>query len=95
MRSSLALDVSGDEAETIRARRGMPVVSLSRVGVAENDALVCVEIYGTGDRGYYLLFRRDRTGRWSLTSELEAWEEPAKSWELPPEELPDGTVYEN
>ena len=89
----LTLDTGGDEAESVRARRRMPVVSLSRVGLADEDALLCVEIYGAGDRGYYLLFRRDGSGQWSLKSELEAWEEPAKSWELPPEELPDGTVY--
>ena len=91
----LTLDTSGDEAESVRARRRMPVVSLSRVGLAENDALLCVEIYGAGDRGYYLLLRRDGRGQWSLKSEMEAWEEPAQAWELPPEEMPDGTVYEN
>ena len=91
----LTLDASGAEAESVRARRGMPVMSLSRVGLADDDALLCVEIYGAGDRGYYLLFRRDRSGQWSLESEIEAWEEAAESWELPPEELPDGTAYEN
>ena len=89
----LVLDTSGAEAETIRARRGMPVVSLSRVGLAEDDALLCVEIFGAGDRGYYLLFRRDGGGEWALKSELAAWEEAAESWELPPEELPDGELY--
>ena len=89
----LLVDTSGAEPETIRARRGMPVVSLSRVGLAGNDALLCVEIYGAGDRGYYLLFRRDGRGNWALKSELAAWEEAAESWELPPEEMPDGELY--
>lgn len=89
----LLLDISDADEETIRARRGMPVVSLSRVGLAGNDALLCVEIYGAGDRGYYLLFRRDGRGDWSLESELAAWEEAAESWELPPEELPNGELY--
>lgn len=89
----LLVDTSGAEAETIRARRGMPVVSLSRVGLAGDDALLCVEIYGAGDRGYYLLFRRDGRGNWVLKSELAAWEEAAESWELPPEEMPDGELY--
>ena len=89
----LLVDTSDADPETIRARRGMPVVSLSRVGLAENDALLCVEIYGAGDRGYYLLLRRDGRGDWALTSELAAWEEAAESWELPPEELPDGELY--
>ena len=89
----LLLDDSDADAETIRARRGMPVVSLSRVGLAGDDALLCVEIFGAGDRGYYLLFRRDGRGDWTLKSELAAWEEAAESWELPPEELPDGELY--
>ena len=89
----LTLDTSGAEGETIRARRGMPVVSLSRVGLAGDDALLCVEIFGAGDRGYYLLFRRDGRGDWTFKSELAAWEDAAESWELPPEELPDGELY--
>lgn len=91
----LLLDNSDADAETIRARRGMPVVSLSRVGLAADDALLCVEIFGAGDRGYYLLFRRDGGGDWTLKSELAAWEEAAESWELPPEELPDGELYDD
>lgn len=93
--AKLHVDTSLAEAETIRARRGMPVVSLSRVGLAGDDALLCVEIFGAGEKGYYLLFRRDGDGRWSLRSELPAWEEAAESWELPPEELPDGELYVN
>ena len=89
----LLLDTSDADAETIRARRGMPVVSLSRVGLAGHDALLCVEIFGAGDRGYYLLFRRDGRGNWALKSELAAWEEAAEPWELAPEELPDGEPY--
>lgn len=88
-------DASAADAETIRFRRGMPVVSVSRVGLAGDDALLCVEIFGAGARGFYLLYRRDAGGRWSLTSELSAWEEAAESWELPPEELPDGELYED
>ena len=91
----LLLDDRDADAEAIRARRGMPVVSLSRVGLAGDDALLCVEIFGAGDRGYYLLLRRDGRGDWALKSELAAWEEAAKSWELPPEELPDGELYED
>lgn len=90
----LRVDASTADAETIRARRGMPVVSLSRVGLAGDDALLCVEIFGAGDRGFYLLFRRDTRGNWSLKTELSAWEDAAESWELPPEELPDGELYE-
>ena len=91
----LLVDDSDADAERIRARRGMPVVSVSRVGLAEDDALLCVEIFGVGDRGYYLLFRRDGRGDWALKSELAAWEDAAESWELQPEELPDGELYED
>ena len=92
--SRLRLDAGEGDAEAIRARRRMPVVSLSRIGIAGDEALLCVEVYGAGDRGFYLLFRRDGAGRWSLYSEFDAWEEPAQSWELPPEQMPDGRAYE-
>lgn len=89
----LRVDTSKADAEAIRARHGMPVVALSRVGLAGDAALLCVEIFAAGDRGYYLLLDRAAGGSWSLKSELPAWEEAAESWELPPEELPDGELY--
>ena len=37
---------------------------------------------------------RNATGTWSVRSELEAWREGERlSPDLPPEELPDGTLW--
>lgn len=90
----LVMDESGAPPSLIRARRRQPVVALSRIGVAGETALMCIEVYGAEDRGYYVLFGRDDTGKWSARAELAAWTEAAEEWELEPEELPDGQVYE-
>ncbi len=90
----LVVDQSGTPPNLIRARRGQPVVALSRIGIAADQALMCIEVYGAEDRGYYVLFGRDGRGQWSAREEYVAWSEAAEEWELEPEELPDGQVYE-
>lgn len=90
----LEVDESRAPPNLIRARRGQPVVALSRIGLAGETALMCIEIYGAEDRGYYVLFGRDGRGNWSARAEFTAWSEAAEEWELEPEELPDGQVYE-
>ena len=90
----LVVDESGTPPNLIRARRRQPVVALSRIGLAGDQALMCIEVYGAEDRGYYVLFGRDGRGHWSPQAEFVAWSEAAEAWELEPEELPDGQVYE-
>lgn len=90
----LLLDDSGASPGVIRVRRRLPVVALSRIGIAGDDALMCIEVFGAEDRGYYLQFHRERTGRWTPRAEFAAWSEAPEAWELAPEELPDGGVYE-
>ena len=90
----LAVDESGAPPNVIRTRHRQPVVALSRIGLAGEAALICLEVYGGEDRGYYVLFGRDGRGDWSTRAEITAWSEPAEEWELEPEELPDGQVYE-
>ncbi|MYD97030.1 MAG: hypothetical protein F4X98_06545 [Gammaproteobacteria bacterium] len=90
----LVMDESGAPPSLIRARRRQPVVALSRIGVAGETALMCIEVYGAEDRGFYVLFGRDGTGKWSARAEFAAWSEAAEEWELEPEELPDGEIYE-
>lgn len=90
----LVVDDSGDAPSLIRTRRRQPVVALSRIGLAHETALMCIEVYGAEDRGYYVVFGRDGTGNWSARAEYTAWSEAAEEWELEPEELPDGQVYE-
>lgn len=74
------------------ARMQAPVVALSRIGLAGDEALACVEVFGIDERGFFLLLRRDRAGTWSTHSELEAWRVDASDGAA--EELPDGTLYE-
>ena len=75
-------------AASIRERK--PVVALSRIGIAGDEALACVEAFGADQRGFLVLLRRARGGAWAVHAELEAWREETP----PPEELPDGTLYE-
>ena len=90
----LVIDDSGVSPSLVRIQRGRPVVALSRIGLAGDQALMCIEVYGAEERGYYLLFGRDGTGSWSARQEFAAWSEAAEEWELEPEELPNGRVYE-
>ena len=90
----LLVDDSGDSPRRIAARQRTPVLLISRAGLAGNQALVCMEVFGTEERSFFLLMERDHAGAWAVRSELEAWREgkPLDS-ELPPEELPDGTLW--
>ena len=89
------LRVDGDLApRLLSARRGEPVVALSRAGINGNAALICVEVFAAEERGFFLLLERDGRGQWSVRSEFEAWSEgDPPPWEREPEELPDGTPY--
>ena len=51
-------------------------VSVSRVGMLGNDALVCVEVFGREERAFFVMLRRRHDGAWSVTRELTAWEAP-------------------
>lgn len=93
--SRLRVDGSGASPHALRAEHREPVVALSRAGVAATQALVCVEVFGGEERGFFLLLARNHAGKWVLKSEIEAWRlDPVPSWNIEPEELPDGTLYE-
>ena len=90
----LLVDDSGDSPRRIAARRRNPALLISRAGLLGNEALVCMEVFGTEERSFFLLMERNATGAWSVRSELEAWREGKPlSPDLPPEELPDGTLW--
>ena len=91
----LLVDDSGESPRRIAARAGTPALLVSRAGLVGDQALVCMEVFGSEERAFFLLMERDGRGEWSVRSELEAWREgkPLPS-ELPPEELPDGTPWE-
>lgn len=70
----------------LRAEFGAPVVSISRAGYRDEDALVCVEIFAREERGFFLLLGRDQEG-WHTAGEMTAWRVPSP-------EAPDGDQAE-
>lgn len=90
----LRVDASAASPRALRAEHREPVVALSRAGIAGSQAVVCVEVFGVKERGFFLLLARDHAGEWMPKSEIEAWRLDAAPWEEDPEELPDGTLYE-
>ena len=85
--TSLRVDTSGLPPRVLSAQRREPVVAVSRVGVQDDRALVCVEVFGVQERAFFVLLDHEGGGRWSTRTELAVWAE------LPPEELPDGQLY--
>ena len=59
----------------LRAQLGAPVVSISRAGYRDKDALVCVEIFAGEERGFFLMLDRDQEG-WHTAREMTAWRAP-------------------
>ena len=60
----------------LRAEYGAPVISISRAGYRDEDALVCVEIFARQERGFLLLLDRDQEG-WHTSREMTAWRAPS------------------
>ena len=59
----------------LRAEFGAQVVSVSRAGYRDKDALVCVEIFAGEERGFFLMLGRNQEG-WHTAREITAWREP-------------------
>ena len=83
----LRVDSSGLHPRRVSAEQAEPVVAVSHVGMVDDAALVCVEIFGVQERAFLVLLNRERSGDYAVQSEIEVWSE------LPPEELPDGELY--
>lgn len=86
----LQVDSSGTSPRALSARTAKTVVAVSKVGIAEDQALACLEVFGGEETGFFLLLSRNG-GDWSLDSELPVWRDEATR---PAEELPDGTMYD-
>ena len=59
----------------LRAEFGAPVISISRAGYRNEDALVCVEVFAREERAFFVLLDRDHEG-WRATREMTAWRAP-------------------
>ena len=60
---------------SLRAEFGAQVVSISRAGYRNEDALVCVEVFAREERAFFVLLDRDHEG-WRATREMTAWRAP-------------------
>ncbi len=59
----------------LRAEFGAPVISISRAGYRSQDALVCVEVFASEERAFFVLLDRDYEG-WRTAREMTAWRAP-------------------
>ena len=59
----------------LRAEFGAPVISISRAGYRSEDALVCVEVFASEERAFFVLLDRDHEG-WRTAREMTAWRAP-------------------
>lgn len=62
-------------AQNLRAEFNAPVISISRAGYRSEDALVCVEVFASEERAFYVLLDRDYEG-WRTAGEMTAWRAP-------------------
>lgn len=60
---------------SLRAEFGAPVISISRAGFRNKDALVCVEVFAGEQRAFFVLLVRDHEG-WHISREMTAWRAP-------------------
>ena len=60
---------------SLRAEFNAPVVSISRAGYRNEDALVCVEVFAREERAFFVLLDRDHEG-WRTAREMIAWRAP-------------------
>ena len=66
---------AGDSPRSVYLQLRNPVVSISRVGMTKNDALVCVEVFAREERAFFVFLHREGA-TWDLVGEMVAWEEP-------------------
>ena len=52
------------------------VVAISRAGIWEDSALVCVEIFGSRSRGFFIQLNRISEKNWEVEKQYEVWDEP-------------------
>lgn len=89
----LRVDSSGLHPRRLSAEAAEPVVAVSRAGMVDDAALVCVEVFGVQERAYLVLLNRRPSGHGTqgaafvVRSEIEVYSE------LAPEELPGGELY--
>lgn len=68
---------------------GSPVLAVSNAGIHENQALVCLELFGSGGFGRFVVLEHAGADYWRIIKSESAWQDDR---ELPPEEVPELTL---
>ena len=89
----LRVDSSGLHPRRLSAENAEPVVAVSRIGMVDDAALVCVEVFGVQERAFLVLLNRGRSGSGTQGAAFAVHSEIEVYAELAPEELPDGELY--
>ena len=65
-----------------------PIMAISNVGVVENQALVCLELYASSSRGMFVILEHVGADYWRMVANESVWEDVAER----PEEIPELTL---
>ena len=76
---------SGTDPWRARREQSGPILAVSRVGVMDDQSLVCVEVYASDARAFFFVLERTNTS-WEVVAEHIAWEPPPEE-DLGPEEF--------
>lgn len=67
---------------------GVPVVSISNIGMTGRVALVCIDVFAREDASYFVKLYRRTANRWEVVEEIVVWqEEPVE--EIPVSRIPE------
>ena len=80
-----------DESRTARQwflEMKRPVMSISNVGVYDNQALVCLELHAPSSRGMFVTLEHAGADYWRMIANEQTWEEIDER----PEEIPELTM---
>ena len=69
-----------DHSKTARQwyyEKGSAVISISRFGIVENDAVVCLHIHTDIERAIFVYFTRKSGEEWILGEQELVWESPS------------------
>ena len=70
---------------------GKPVVAISRAGLSDDRALVCIEIFARHEQAFFITLRHSGNDLWLVENEVLVWEAER---ERLPEEFPESTTPE-
>lgn len=69
-----------DHSKTARQwyyEKGSPVISISRFGIVENDAVVCLHMHTDKERAIFVYLKRKSGEEWILGQQELVWESPS------------------